>query len=173
MRLKINDDDGFIALVNNANYKGFVDDDWQFDQLMTHFVDQMNVGNIVVWQTSNNGGGNWLVSFQGQPSSIQAFRQFEQLINVTTGELFLTNYSDLTMAAQFSDASIPAAHNTALKIRLDNGWYKLTVRQLFDPDNNLQYFDIETDENISFEIIIAPSLEFVQQPVSDVYWHEL
>jgi hypothetical protein len=62
MKLKIIDDDGFIALVNGANYQGFVDDDWQFDQLMTHFINQMNIGNIVVWQTSNDGGGNWLVS---------------------------------------------------------------------------------------------------------------
>jgi hypothetical protein len=172
MKLKIIDDDGFIALVNGANYQGFVDDDWQFDQLMTHFINQMNIGNIVVWQTSNDGGGNWLVSFQEQSSNASAFRQFDQFINVTTGELFLTNYGDLTMAAQFSDASIPAAHNADLKIELKNGWYKLTVRQLFDPDNYLQHFDTETKENISFEIIITPSAKLVQQQVNGVYWQD-
>ncbi|WP_259070330.1 hypothetical protein HDF24_14700 [Mucilaginibacter sp. X4EP1] len=173
MKLKIIDDDGFIALVNSSNYQSFVDVDWQFGQLMTHFTDQMNAGNIVVWKTSNDGGGNWLVSFQEQPFSTPAFRQFDQFINVTTGELFLTNYGDLTMAAQFSDVSIPAAHNADLKIKLKNGWYKLTVRQLFDPNSSLQYFDSEIEECISFEIIIEPSSEVVLQPVSGVYWHEL
>jgi hypothetical protein len=166
MKLRINDDDGFIALVNSANYQGFVDEDWQFEQLMSHFVGQMNAGNIVIWQTSNDGGGNWLVSIQEQPSSTQAFRQFEQVINVTKGELFLTNYSDLTMVAQFADSSVPGAHNSDLKIALENGWYKLTVRQLFDPGD----FDIETDEDISFEIITTPIPEPVTQQIQNVYW---
>jgi hypothetical protein len=173
MKLEIIDDDGFIALVNSANYQGFVDNDWKFDQLMTHFVDQMNAGNIVIWQASNDGGGNWLVSFQKQPSSAQAFRHFNHFINVTTGELFLTSYSDLTMAAQFSDASVPAAHNTDLKIELENGWYKLTVRQLFNPDNYLQHFNTGAEENISFEIIITSLTETLQQQVNDVYWRIL
>ena len=171
MKLNVIDDDGFIALVNSANYKSFVDEDWQFDQLMAHFVDQINKGNLVVWQTSNDGGGDWLVSFREQASGTPAFRQFEQLINVTSGELFLTNYSDLTMAAQFSNASIPAAYNADLKIELENGWYKLTVRQLFDPDNCLQHFDNEMGENISFEIIIAPSANHVHRQVNNVYWY--
>ncbi|MGZ3754561.1 MAG: hypothetical protein ACXVAY_12540 [Mucilaginibacter sp.] len=172
MKLKIIDDDGFIALVNSANYQGFVDEDWQFDQLMSHFVDQMNHGNIIVWQTSNYGGRNWLVSFQEQPSSTHAFRQFEQLINVTTGELFLTNYSDLTMAAQFSDVSIPAAYNADLKIKLENGWYRLTVRQMFDPVNYVEHFDSESEGNNSFEIIITPTLKPVKQQVNKVYWYK-
>ena len=172
MKLKITDDDGFIAFVNSANYQSFVGEDWQFDQLMTHFVDQMNVGNIIVWQTSNDGGGNWLLSFQERTSSMPAFRQFEHLINITSGQLFLSNYSDLTMAAQFSDISIPAAHNVNLKIELENGWYKVTVRQLFDPDNVLEYFETETDENVSFEVIITPSHELLNQAINKVYWSE-
>ncbi|MDR3696022.1 hypothetical protein [Mucilaginibacter sp.] len=172
MNLSIIDDDGFIAIVNSDNYQSFVDHDWQFDQLMAHFVDQMNAGNIVIWQTSNDGGGIWVVAIRNQPSNTLAFRQFEHFINVTNGELFLTNYSDLTMAAQFSDASVPSRHNADLNIAMENGVYKVTVRQLFDPDNVLQYSDTETDENISFEIIIAPSRELVRQQVNSVYWHE-
>jgi hypothetical protein len=166
MKLRIIDDDGFIAVVNSANYQGFVGDEWQFGQLMSHFADQMNAGNIVIWQTSDGGGGNWLVSTQEQPSNTQAFRQFEQFINVTTGELFLTNYSDLTMAAQFAEVSVPAAHNSNLKIELKNGWYKLVVRQLFDPNN----FDVETDEDTSFEIITTPIPEPAARQINNVYW---
>lgn len=172
MQLSIIDDDGFIAIVNGGNYQSFVDHDWQFDQLMAHFVDQINAGNMVIWQTSNDGGGIWVLAIRDQPSNALAFRQFEHFINVTNGELFLTNYSDLTMAAQFSDASIPSRHNADLNIAVENGEYKVTVRQLFDPDNILPYSDAETDENISFEIIIAPSRELVRPQVNSVYWHE-
>ena len=172
MNLKIIDDDGFIAIVNSANYQGFVDDDWQLDQLMSHFVNHMNQGNIIVWQTSNDGGGNWSVSSQEYPSNTHAFRQFEQNINVTTGELFLTNYSDLTMAAQFSEASIPATHNADLKIVLKNGLYKVTVRQLFDPDTHMNHFDSERNEDISFEIVFTPTTESQNQQVSSVYWRK-
>ena len=167
MKLRIIDDDGFIALVNSANYQGFVGDEWQFEQLMSHFVNQMNAGNIVIWQTSDDGGGNWLVSIQEQPSDTQAFRQFEQVINVTTGELFLTNYSDLTMAAQFADSFVPAAHNSDLKIDLENGWYNLTVRQSFDPGN----FEMESDEDIAFEIITTPIPAPVTQQIDSVHWN--
>ena len=166
MMLRIIDDDGFIALVNGANYQGFVGKDWQFEQLMAHFVGQMNAGNLVIWQTSDDGGGDWLVSIKEQPSNTQAVRQFEQVINVTAGVLFLTNYSDLTMAAQFADMSVPAAHNSNLKIELKNGWYKLTVRQLFDPSN----FDVETDEDTSFEIITTPIPEPVKRQINKVHW---
>jgi hypothetical protein len=76
------------------------------------------------------------------------------------------------MAAQFSDVSIPAAHNAKLKINLENGWYKLTVRQLFDPNNYTEHSDIGSDNNISFEVIITPPSQLIQQPVNGVYWYE-
>ncbi|TFF35421.1 hypothetical protein [Mucilaginibacter psychrotolerans] len=169
MKLNIIDDEGFIAIVNNDSYQSFVDEDWQFDQLTAHFVSQMNAGNIAIWQTCNDGGGNWLLSFQEHPSATTAFRQFEQNVNVTSGALFLTNYSDLTLAAQFLDERIPARHHADLKIELENGWYKLTVRQMFDPDDYEQEFD---EEHISFEVIIMPSAQPLLSPVKNVYWRD-
>jgi len=172
VQLSIIDDNGFIAIVNRANYQSFVDNKWQFDQLIAHFIYQMNSGNIVVWQTSNDGGGNWGVSFSEQPTGTDAYREFEHFINVTEGKLFLADYSDLTMAAQFSDEPIPAIHNADRIIELENGWYKFTVRQLFDPDNCLEYFDTETDRNVSFEVIFTPVKEPVRQKMTAVYWFE-
>ena len=51
--LKISDDSGFLAIVNSDTYKSFVDEDWQLNQLMKHFVDEMNNMNIIFWATGN------------------------------------------------------------------------------------------------------------------------
>ena len=51
--LKICDDSGFLAIVNSNTYKSFVDEDWQLNQLMKHFVDEMNNMNIIFWATGN------------------------------------------------------------------------------------------------------------------------
>jgi len=170
MKLKITDDDGFIAIVNGSRYESFLDEDWEFNQLLMNFVDQMKSGNIIIWQTSNEGGGNWLVSFQEHPSEAHVYRQFQQFIKVTSGELFLTNYSDLTMAAQFNDEPILASHNADLKIELANGWYKFTVSQLFDPDNMLDYLDDEREDKTAFEVIITPATEFILPQANTIPW---
>ena len=170
MKLKITDDDGFIALVNSATYQSFVDEDWQFDQLISHFVNQMNQRNLIIWQTNDNGGGDWLVSFQEQQSTNRAFREFSQLINVTDGALYLTNYSDLTMAAQFSDSPIPAVHSADLKIELENGVYKFSVRQVVNPHDLDQDFETDGDESISFEIVIEPGTGFLTEHIDNVHW---
>ena len=170
MKLKITDDDGFIALVNSATYQSFVDEDWQFDQLISHFVNQMNERNLIIWQTNDNGGGDWLVSFQEQQSTNRAFREFSQLINVTDGALYLTNYSDLTTAAQFYDSTIPAVHNADLKIELENGVYKFSVRQVVNPHDLDQDFETDGDESISFEIVIEPGTGFLTERIDNVHW---
>jgi len=51
--LKISDDSGFLAIVNSDTYKSFVDEDWQLNQLMKHFFDEMNNMNIIFWATGN------------------------------------------------------------------------------------------------------------------------
>jgi len=51
--LKISDDSGFLAIVNSDTYKSFVDEDWQLNQLMKHFFDEMSNMNIVFWATGS------------------------------------------------------------------------------------------------------------------------
>ena len=93
--------------------------------------------------------------------------EFTKTITVTNGQLFLTNYEDLTMAAQFSDEKIPAKHNAELFIELDNGEYEITVRQLSDPEN---YEDENRDPD--FEIVIQKAINRKIQPVQGVFWFE-
>ncbi|WP_426475891.1 DUF6386 family protein [Chryseobacterium balustinum] len=162
-KLKISDDSGFLAIVNSNTYKSFVDEDWQLNQLMKHFVDEMNNKNIVFWATGNQS--NWTVSFVDKSDNKNAFRQFTSTINVTNGKLYLTNYDDLTMSAQFEDTKIPAEHNSDLIIKLENGHYNLTIRQLFNPED----YDYEPDSKVNFEILIQKT-EIETEKIDKIYW---
>ncbi|MEO6305894.1 MAG: hypothetical protein ABIP51_22295 [Bacteroidia bacterium] len=161
--LNIFDEDGFIAILNADKYHSFVDTDWELEQLMTHFVNQMNCDTLVIWAT-NTQGGNWRVKFMDKPSSEKVYRQFNKTIQVTSGELYLTNYTDLTMAAQFADDKIPSKHNSNLLIKLPNGKYDLQVRQMFDPVN----FDNTSDPNI-YEVVIS-SADTKTETIDQVFW---
>jgi len=45
-------EDGSISIVNADKYKGYVDSDWQLDQLFQHFNDQMNNNNLIIWKSN-------------------------------------------------------------------------------------------------------------------------
>ena len=148
--LTITDDSGFLAIVNSDKYQSFVDSDWELHQLFSRFVDEMNNGNLIIWATGYEN--EWTVIFLDKPSDHVAFREFSKSIHVTNGKLFLTNYEDLTIAAQFQEEKIPQEGNAELCINLGNGKYDFTIRQLFDPDDN----DYVAQEKTNFEIIIQP-----------------
>lgn len=150
-RLQISDDSGFVAIVNTARYHSFVDQDWEMAQLFHHFVSEMNNEHIIIWAT---GAENvWEVALLDKPTTQEAFRTFTKTICVTNGQLFLTNYEDLTMAAQFTDEKLPGQHNADLAIPLNNGNYRCTIRQLFDPAAS----DSHPGDKPHFEIIIQPN----------------
>lgn len=161
--LEIFDEDGFIAIVDTNLYHTFVHEDWELDQLFEHFVNEMNKDSIIVWST-NPGGGLWKVKFLNIPSTNKAYRQFDKNIKVTNGKLFLTDYTDLTMVAQFADEQIPSIHNSNLFIPLDNGRYSVTVRQMFDPND----FDYQSSD-YAFEIIIKQTSN-ESDKVGNVFW---
>ena len=101
-----------------------------------------------------------------KPSDKKAFREFSRSIDVSNGQLFLTNYEDLTMAAQFDEEQIPANHNSDLCIKLDNGKYILTVRQMFDPEN----YEYEQSEKNDFEIITKVDKNDQTKKIDKVFW---
>ena len=107
--LTITDDSGFLAIANADRYNSFVDGQWNLSQLLTHFVDEMNNANLIIWRTGSEN--KWTIEFLDNPSNKKAFREFAKTIEVTHGQLFLTSYEDLTMAAQFSEEKIPAKDN--------------------------------------------------------------
>lgn len=162
-KLKITDDSGFLALVNSETYQSFVDKNWELTQLMNHFVDEMNKNSIIFWATGSEN--EWTVSFVDKPSNKNSFREFTKTINITNEKMHLTNYEDLTMAAQFEDTKIPAEHNSGLTIKLNNGLYELTIRQMFDPED----YGYEAEGKINFEIVMQQT-NIQLHKIDKIYW---
>lgn len=168
MRFEVYDEDGLFSIVNTDIYKTFVDEDWNLDQLLEHLVAEMNNQSIIIWQINGNGGGKWNIDVLDQPTTKPAFRSFSKSIEVTNGELHLVNYTDLTMAAQFDDVTLPAKENADWKIALPNGIYQITVRQMFDPADH----NVEPTNSTDFEIIINSSNAQDEQVTQKVFWFE-
>ena len=165
MKLTIIDNDGFLALVDTNRYHSFVTEDWEFEQLISHFIDQSNKKCMIMWR-SGYEGDQWIVNFEQVKSDKVAFREFETQIEVTDKKLYLTEYADLTMAASYNDSKIPSKHNSALFINLENGLYNVLVRQLFNPD--LDYSDIQEH----FEIVLERVTEKSDIRTENIRWFD-
>lgn len=165
MTFNLSDEDGFVSIVNTDTYKGFVDNNWELDQLFSHFVEQMNKGHLIIWTSNEDGGNDWNIEIVDEPSSKEEFRHFSFPIRVTNNCLHLVSYTDLTMAAQFETETLPAKDSTHLKFDISNGLYHVTVRQMFD----ILDFDYEADI-IHFEIIFNQTNNAATQKASNVFW---
>jgi len=165
----ITDDSGFMALADPDRYQSFVHKEWDFDELVERFLQEMRNNALIIWSTGLEN--TWTVRFSDRPTDATPFRQFEKVIEVTNGRLVLTNYEDLTMAAQFEDEKIPSRHNADLLVGLANGRYTATVRQMVHPDRS---FDMPSGE-VHFEIVLSPVISDgpVGKQVDDIFWSEL
>src|SRR5690606_21989423 len=162
MKLHVYDDDGFLGIVNTDRYNSFVDEDWEMEQLFGHFVNEMNKQNCIVWQTDYDGGGDWVLKILECPSYDVSNREFTYPIEVTSVSLYEVNYINLTMAAQFDDTTLPIEEDWCIK--LENGLYEITVRQMFDPND----YDDEMEQG--FEIIAKPLSKKSEAKAEKVFW---
>ena len=167
INLSITDDSGFLAIANPEKYNAFVSENWELPELFGRFVEEMNRENLIIWATAM-GGGEWTVAILDKATNKKAFREFDKSIVVTNGQLCLTNYEDLTMAAQYANEKIPAKHNSDLIIPLVSGRYIFTVRQMFDPED----YDYEAERKINFEIVIKPDNDLMQKTENVFWWNE-
>ena len=160
----ITDDSGFLGIVNADEYSGFVSENWELPQLIDHFVDQMNEDNLILWST---GAENLLtVAFVKNASNYKAFREFSKTITVTCRRVFLTNYEDLTVAAQHEDQKIPADHNADLLFELENGRHEFLIRQLFNPEDD----NYELEGKVHFEVVVQHHANTNSQHVDGIFW---
>jgi len=162
--LSITDDSGFLAIVNADKYNSFINGNWTLLQLFEWFVDEMNRDILIIWSTGSEN--TWTVNFVNKPSDKKSFREFSKTMTVTDGQIFLTNYEDLTMSAQYENEKIPSKHNVDLCVKLDNGIYEFKIRQLFDPT----HYKHEAG-GVGFEIVILSNLKAIEQKVDKVFWH--
>jgi hypothetical protein len=70
------------------------------------------------------------------------------------------------MADQFDDCTIPAKHNSSLYIKLENGKYNFTTRQMFDPKDE----SYRSNKKGDFEIIIRRQDNIEDEKASHIFW---
>ena len=165
MIIEIEDYDGIISLVNAATYQPFVDENWELEQLKSHFIHQMKLNTILVWQTNNHGGGSWKVNCLTEESNEAAHSEFTAFIEVTDGKLYLADYTDLTMAAQFSTDTIPAEGHADQVYEIVNGSYQVKVKRLFHPEEEVK------ENNIAFELVFTRTDQVNTNPVDQLFWY--
>ena len=129
--LEVSDDSGFLAVVVPATYEGFVEPDWQLQQLFRHFAAQMGKRSLLMWGAGLEGV--WRVEVRQRWSRASGFREVSGPIRVVGGAVLVTNYESLTMAAQFADVRLPERHQRDSLVELPDGEYACRVVQMFDP----------------------------------------
>ena len=123
------DEDGFVALVCPDTYQGFVNEDWTLEQVLSRFVEQMGAGALFAIYPGPDVA-DMSVRISDVPSSATAWREVSGLVRVGEGGLWLTDYTQLTMAAQFQDSRpIEDGRIDHIRLPIPSGVYQITARQ--------------------------------------------
>ena len=122
-------DYGCIGLINPETFVSFVNENWQLEELITHFVSEINKNHLVAWGCVS---GNWNLEFHDNFSVISGYQESFQTI-YSNGNLLLVNYDSLTDAAQFFDVHLPLNGMESFQLVLSPGYYLCRIVQLFDP----------------------------------------
>jgi hypothetical protein len=162
--LEINDHSGLIGIVNSDCYDSYLKEDWELDELLERFKSEMNNCNCLVWATGTQDF--FTLEFRKEKSSKVSNREVVANINVTNGKVFVTNYEDLTMAAQYEDETIPSKYNADKYIELANGSYTFCIRQMFDSTN----YDIDNPPRPFYEIVISKQDQPKENNMQNVIW---
>lgn len=140
------DEDGFVALVCPDAYAGYVDEDWTMAQVLERFVQQINAGTLFAAFPGPDLADASL-RLSDTPSPGAAWRTVSGLLQVGEGGLWLTDYTQLTMAAQFDD-EMPT-RDEQLQLPVEPGFYRVTLRQFA--------VSYEDEREPAAEIIIEPA----------------
>jgi hypothetical protein len=132
MEFTVDDDSGFLGIIDPDAYEGFVAEDWTYESLFAHFAAQTARRALLLWATSADGG-SWTVALEG---TLAGARSATGPITSRQGRLCLVNYETLTMAAQFADVTLPEPHLADLELEVVPGAYACTVTQVHDDDSH-------------------------------------
>lgn len=119
------DGDGFVALVAPNEYRGFVNEDWELDDLLARFVNQMNREVLFIAYPGPDDADATLEFSAQAPSATR--RQATGVVAVGENGLWLTDYSQLTMAVQFENESPLSRY--AQRLPLEPGRYQITLHE--------------------------------------------
>ncbi|WP_285725115.1 hypothetical protein [Psychromicrobium xiongbiense] len=148
------DEDGFVCVVSPDFYSGFVDEDWSLDQLLAHFVQQSNLGSLFVAYPGPDHADAPL-TFDEVAESGEPYRRATGVVKVGPQGLWLTDYTQLTMAAQFQDSA--PIDRGAVRLPVREGTYLLTLIHM-------------SGEGAEFHLSSAPGTPTMTSRISSVPW---
>ncbi|WP_113652164.1 hypothetical protein [Pedobacter namyangjuensis] len=167
-KLKIITDGSIIAIANTKKYNETLANqtNWTWRQL-NNFILETNKDNLIVFDTSWEN--EWTVEFLINIETDKAyFRKFGQSIEVTDQKLYLINWTDLTTSLQFKDTKLPDEINKDLKFDIENGFYKVVVKQLFNPED----YEYEAENKINFIVELFSQSENPNVKADSIIWTE-
>ena len=160
---KVSCKSGLIGIVNPARYNSFVHTTWDFERLKSRFIDEMNNCSLVIWGTGYQSSSTIVVL--DKPSSHKEFQLFEKVIDVTNGELHFTNYEDFSTVSQLKEGKLPLEHRKSNIIKLKNGRYKVTVRNMLNPE-------AKDKADAYYEVIFTPTETGKPEANTGIIWYD-
>lgn len=161
-------DTNFICLVNAHKYTSFVDEDWDLvADLIPHVVGEQQKGTILMYQMTHEGiEEDWKISISQSPLTVEKYiKKSINYISVTDHSLYLIDYTNLTMAAQFDDEKILDKSCAPFRIELDNGKYTVTAYLFKDVDN-----DIVVNEESDLLFVFEPYTAALSSENQTIIW---
>ena len=150
-KLHVIADGAIIGIANAEKYNETLPNQksWTWKQFHD-FILVTNKDHMIVFSTAWED--EWTIEFLiNEQSSEHYFRKFEGSIEVTEGSLYLIDWTDLTSSLQFEHTKIPDEVNRDLKIDIKNGFYRVIVKELFDPNDD--HYDPENKTSYIVEMI--------------------
>jgi hypothetical protein len=139
-------DSGFLGIINTHLYKAFVNEDWEYEDIENHIINEMKNHSILFWKTEYE---DEIVVEINEVNKIIKNKENEFIgsIKVTNEELYLINYESITMAAAYEDIKLPEEHLKEYKIKLPNGNYDIKII-IKGEKHKIEYNKTEELENI-------------------------
>ncbi len=161
-KYEVTDDSGFLAIIDPDAYRGFVQPDWTFQMLQEHFKREAQNRHLLIWGTGMEH--MWRIGVSFQRTRASGFREVTGSIESSKGRLLLTNYESLTMAAQFSDTSLPQRHEQDQLLQVEPGLYNCRIVQLSNPKTSRPF-----KERLNFLYEITNTTK-PTEPWSEIPW---
>ena len=152
---------GCLALLDSESYEGFVHEDWQLNQLKRHICSQAAKERIVAWGCVS---GNWRIRFTIGQNPIAAVHEFSGVIR-SSGNLLLTSYESLTMAAQFEDVKLPEPHEVSNLLEVPRGRFIVHVGQTFD-HSQAEAEEVFEQASPHFIVSLLPGQQTISTPAT-------
>jgi hypothetical protein len=130
----------------------------------------MGERQMLLWGTGREEMWTVDIVVGGGPAQPPGFRRAVGPIRVAAGQLHLTNYESLTMAAQFDDIRLPEPHLQDLVLNLPAGLYSCEIVQLHDPEDDPDDQPGHQGTTSHFVVILTTGRH--PEPWSEPAWHE-